>query len=164
MTYWKLFRSEPVHVVSLCKHAAIQFLPKPPHLILQVKNKTYSPCKNSVCTFWMWHILQKVSVGNLSWLSLPSLLSQCPIWLTGPVSDNYTQKTEWCKFWVRPLWLHINTHFTFSITGDDDSRCKLMQNQDQVSRRFVDDSAISLHLWDHMIYFAVVILDKLWDS
>jgi len=36
--------------------------------------------------------------------------------------------------------------FDFSVTGDDDSRYKVMENQDQVSRRFVDDGAISLHL------------------
>lgn len=37
-------------------------------------------------------------------------------------------------------------HFAFSVTGVDDSRYKVMENQEQVSRRFVVDGAISLHL------------------
>lgn len=47
---------------------------------------------------------------------------------------------------ISSVWLQVNMHFAFSVTGDDDSRCKVMENQDQVSRRFVDDGAISLYL------------------
>lgn len=112
------------------------------NFVLSVKN---SPCKQ---------ILQKVPVGNLSPLSFwPHFLSPRWIWLQGHFFWFLfiPQKREWWKFWIGSPWLYVNMHFVFNINGDHDSRYKVMESQDQVSRWFVDDGAISLHLWDHRI-------------
>lgn len=98
------------------------------------------------------HILQKVSVRNLS---SPSLL------IPSPLSQiNMTGMTLFLIFLRRGndgnsgSVLHgcMLIHFAFSVTGVDDSRYKVMENQEQVSRRFVVDGAISLHLWAHYFF------------
>lgn len=66
-----------------------------------------------------------------------------------------SQKRGWWKFWVSSPWLYVNTHFAFNVIWNDDLRYKVMESQDQTSRRFVDHGASSLHFWDHIILFQV---------
>lgn len=98
-----------------------------------------------------------VSVGNPYMLSL---LIPCPLFqiiMTGRplfLISFYTSEEGMMEI-LGVLQSCVFIHSWLSMSQSDDSRYKVMENQDQVSRRCVDDGAISPHLWDHTISFQV---------
>lgn len=103
------------------------------------------------------HILWKVSAGKPYMLSflIPSplfqgIMNSRPIFLI----SSYISE-EGMKEILGDLQSCVFVHSWLSVSWGDDSRYKVMENQDQVSRRCVDDGAISPHLWDHTIWFQV---------
>lgn len=103
------------------------------------------------------HILWNVSVGNPYMLSLliPSPLLQ--IIMTGRplfLISFYTSEEGRMEI-LGVLQSSVLIRSWLSVSRGDDSRYKVMENQDQASRRCVDDGAISPHLWDHTISFQV---------
>lgn len=131
--------------MSLCKHAADHSLPESSYL--------HNKCEKQV--------IQTHPVKGFCWKTLyaffliPSPLFQGimtgrPIFLI----SSYTSE-EGMKEILGDLQSCVFVHSWLSVSWGDDSRYKVMENQDQVSRRCVDDGAISPHLWDHTIWFQV---------
>lgn len=129
--------------MSLCNLAMLPFISNQNlHIfIISVRSRLYR------------HILWKVSVGNpyMRSLLIPSSLFQ--VIMTGRpllLISFYTSEEAMMEI-LCVLQSCVFIHSWLSMSWGDDSRYKVMENQDQVSRRCVDDGAISPHLWDHTI-------------